>query len=147
MNIEPFHVHLQKTMRNRSSQTIETYRSDLQLFGAFLSERSITEVAMIDQTLIDAYVEYMRVTENPRFGGTALPDPLVTRRLAAVSYYLEYIRTPPQPKLGGPMEDSYRKRQKDDDPKPVDQHTLDLLHASKRTSGIVCSLCLFWRPG
>jgi site-specific recombinase XerD len=91
MNDETFPVHVQIM----SSQTIKTYRSDLQLFGAFLSERSVTEIAGVDQPLMNAYVEYMRGMENPGFGGTGLTDPLVTRRLAAVSYYLEYIRTPP----------------------------------------------------
>ena len=41
MNVKTFPVHIQAM----SSQTIKTYRSDLQLFRAFLSERSVTDIA------------------------------------------------------------------------------------------------------
>ena len=121
MNVETFPVHLQ-TM---SSQTIKTYRSDLQLFGAFLSERSITEIAGVDQLVLNAYVEYMRGIENPGFEGTGLADSLVGRRLAAASYYLEYLRaTTTQPRFRKPL----RRRQKNN--RPVEEHTLELLLGS-----------------
>ena len=105
MNVETFPVHLQ-TM---SSQTIKTYRSDLQLFGTFLGKRSITGVAAVDQSLMNAYVEYLREIGNPNLEGTELADTLAGRRLAAASYYLEYLRaTTTQPRLRKPL----RRRQK-----------------------------------
>jgi site-specific recombinase XerD len=118
MNVETFPVDLQTTC----FQTIKTYRSDLQLFGAFLGKRSISEVAAVDQSLMNAYVEYMREIGNPNFDGTELADTLVARRLAAASYYLEFLRaTTTQPRLRKPT----RNRQKYN--RPVEEHTLELL--------------------
>jgi site-specific recombinase XerD len=129
MNIEPFLNHLQ-TRRRCSLETVSAYRSDLKLFGAFLQGRSITRIAEVDHAVINAYIEYMRTMDNPRFRRTGLSDASMARRLAAVSGYLEYLRATTQPKLRNPVKDFVRKWQKNNEPKPVEEYTLDLLLAS-----------------
>jgi site-specific recombinase XerD len=129
MNIEPFLDHLQ-TRRRCSPETLSAYRSDLKLFGSFLRERSITRIAEVDHAVINSYLEYMRTMDNPRFRRTGLSDASMARRLAAVSGYLEYLRATTQPRLRNPVKDFARRWQKNNEPKPVEEYTLDLLLAS-----------------
>jgi site-specific recombinase XerD len=129
MNYEPFLVHLQ-TMKNCSPQTIKAYRSDLKLFVAFLSEQRITRISQIDHSVINTYIESMRQRNNPRFGRSGLAESSMARRLAAVSSYLEFSRGTTNPKLRNPLKDLSRRWQKNNDPKPVEEYTLDLLLAS-----------------
>jgi site-specific recombinase XerD len=129
MDVEPFLVHLQ-TMKNCSPQTIKAYRSDLKLFGTFLSEQSVTRISQIDHAVISAYIESMRQRTNPRFGRSGLAESSMARRLAALSSYLEFTRGTTNPKLRNPLKDLSRKWQKNREPKPVEEYTLDLLLAS-----------------
>jgi site-specific recombinase XerD len=129
MDVEPFLNHL--LIRKRSSrQTISAYRSDLKLFGAFLRKRSITQMDQVDHAVINAYIKYMDGMANPRFGRTGLADSTLARRLAAVSSYLEYLRATTQLQIRNPIKDFRRKWQKNNEPKPVEEYTLDFLLAS-----------------
>jgi site-specific recombinase XerD len=106
MYVEPFFVHLQIT-GNRISETANAYRSDLALFGAFLRGRATTEIAQVDQPLINAYVECLRGIEDHRSADSGLADSLVDRRLTAISYYLEYLRANTEPQLRKPIREFY----------------------------------------
>jgi site-specific recombinase XerD len=128
MNFDPFLVHLQ-TSRNCSPQTIKAYRSDLKLFGAFLSERSVIRISQIDHAVIGAYIESMRQRTNPRFGRSGLAESSIARRLAAISSYFEFTRGT-NPKLRNPLNELSSRWQKNNEPKPVEEYTLDLLLAS-----------------
>jgi site-specific recombinase XerD len=129
MNSEPFLVHLQ-TMKNCSPQTIKAYRSDLKFFVTFLSEQSVTRISQIDHAVITLYIESMRQRNNPRFGRSGLAESSMARRLAAVSSFLEFARGTTNPKLRNPLKDLSRRWQKNNEPKPVEEYTLDLLLAS-----------------
>ncbi|MBB5343811.1 tyrosine-type recombinase/integrase [Tunturibacter empetritectus] len=128
MNFEPFLNHLH-TLKQCSPQTIKAYRNDLKLFGAFLQDRSVSRISRVDHALVSEYIEYMRQQPNPRFGRTGLADASIARRLAAVSSYLEFVRVS-DPKLRNPLKDLSRRWQKNNEPKPVEDYTLDLLLAS-----------------
>lgn len=67
---------------------------------------------------------------TPGLGEPGLADSSVARRLAAVSGYLEYLRATTQPNLRNPVKGFSRKWQKNNEPKPVEEYTLDLLLAS-----------------
>jgi site-specific recombinase XerD len=129
MNFEPFLTHL-KSMKNYSPETVKAYRSDLKFFAAFLSERSITRISQIDHVVIKTYIESMHQRKNPRFGRSGLAECSIARRLAAVSSYIEFTRGTTNPKLRNPLKDIARRWQKNDEPKPVEEYTLDLLLAS-----------------
>lgn len=113
--------------RNCSPQTIRAYRSDLKLFEAFLEERSIASLPQVDHAIIKDYVDHMRHKNNLRFGRTGLSDSTISRRLAALSSYFEYVRANDNPKLRNPLSGLSRKCRKDDNPRPVDELTLDVL--------------------
>jgi site-specific recombinase XerD len=100
------------------------------LFGIFLLEQSVTRISQIDHAVISAYIESMRQRTNPRFGRSGLAESSMARRLAAVSSYLEFTRGTTNPKLRNPLKDIARRWQKNDEPKPVEEYTLDLLLAS-----------------
>jgi site-specific recombinase XerC len=123
MNIEPFLDHL-RVNRHCSPETIKAYRSDLGLFTAFLGEKSLTRITQVDHGVVKDYVEYMREKANPRRGRQGLSDASVARRLAALSSYMEFARATSHPSLRNPIKDFWEKN---NDPKPVDEVTLDLL--------------------
>jgi len=129
MDFEPFLDHLY-TRRQYSPQTIRAYRSDLKMFGDFLRDRSVTRTTQVDHAIIRQYISHMRDKENHRFARSGLADSSVARRLAAVSSYFEYIRATSQPQLRNPAKDLPSKWKKNNEPKPVEEYTLDLLLAS-----------------
>lgn len=126
MDFEPFLAHW-RTLKNASPQTIKSYRSDLELFEAFLHERGIRRITQVNHAVINLYIEHMQQMPNPRFGRVGLADASIARRLAAVSSYMKYVRATSNPKLANPIGDLIRKWNKNDDPKPVDELKLDLL--------------------
>lgn len=128
-DFEPFLDHL-RTRRKCSPQTITAYRSDLKLFGAFLRGQSISQIGKIDHKLINQYIEHMRQKKNPRFSKVGLSDSSVARRLAAVSGWFEYLRATSEPNLRNPLKDFRNRWKKNNDPKPVEEYTLDILLAS-----------------
>ncbi len=129
MDFEPFLEHLQ-IRRQCSAQTIRAYSSDLQMFGAFLREKAVTRVTQVDHALINLYIAEMRQKDNPRFARSGLADSSVARRLAAVSSYIEFVRATSNAKLRNPIKDFSHKWRKNNEPKPVEEYTLDLLLAS-----------------
>lgn len=128
MNVEPFLEHL-RANRHCSPETIKAYRSDLGLFAAFLNEKSLTRITQVDHGVVKEYVDHMRAKENPRLGRRGLSDASVARRLAALSSYMEFARATSHPSLRNPIKDFSRKWQKNNDPKPVNESTLDSLLA------------------
>jgi site-specific recombinase XerD len=126
MDFESFIKHLE-TNRNCSAQTIKAYRSDLKMFEAFLRVRSISRLAQVDHAIIGEYIEDMHQKVNLRKARIGLADSSIARRLAAVSSYFEYVRAISDPNLRNPLSDLSRKWQKNNEPKPVDDLTLDLL--------------------
>jgi site-specific recombinase XerD len=126
MNVKPFLEHL-KINRHCSPETIKAYRSDLGLFAAFLHEKSLTRITQVDHGVVKDYIEHMREKANPRLGRPGLSDGSVARRLAALSSFMEFARATSHPNLRNPIKDFSRKWRKNNDPKPVDEVTLDLL--------------------
>lgn len=126
MDYEPFLSYWQST-KNASPQTIRAYRSDLQLFEAFLKEHGIRRITQVNHAVINKYIEHMRHKPNPRFKRVGLTDASITRRLAAVSSYFEFLRATSHPKLHNPIGDLVRRWSKNDQPKPVDDAALDQL--------------------
>lgn len=128
INYEPFLTDL-RAIREVSPETIRSYRHDLKLFEDFARERSVSEPAQIDHALIRAYVTWLREKINPRTGTPGMADTSIARRLAAISSFLEHTRTE-DPNLRNPLKEIKRKWQKNSEPNPVDEYTLDLLLAS-----------------
>lgn len=126
MDFEPFLRHFE-TNRNCSPQTIRAYRSDLKMFGAFLQDRSVSRLSQVDHSIIKEYIEHMHQKVNLRFAKIGLADSSIARRLAAISSYFEFVRATSEPKLRNPLIELLRKWQKNNEPKPVDDLTLDLL--------------------
>jgi site-specific recombinase XerD len=126
MNLEPFLQHLEQ-QRRCSAFTIKAYRSDLEIFKAFLKSKSITRLAQVDHLIINRYVEHLRNSENARTGETGLADASISRRLSAVSSWFEYTRATTDPALRNPVKDLPRKWHSNAEPKPVDDLTLELL--------------------
>lgn len=126
MDFEPFLLHWQEA-KNCSAQTIKAYRSDLELFAAFLEERGIHRITQVNHQVINDYITHMKSRENPRFQRTGLTDSSISRRLAAVSSYFEYLRATSNPKLRNPLRDLKRRWRKNDEPKPIDDLTLEKL--------------------
>jgi site-specific recombinase XerC len=97
------------------------------LFAAFLNEKSLARITQVDHGVVKDYIEHMREKANPRLGRLGLSDGSIARRLAALSSYMEFTRATSHPKLPNPIKDFSRKWQKNNDPKPVDESTLDSL--------------------
>jgi site-specific recombinase XerD len=129
MNFEPYLEHL-SINKKCSLQTIRAYRSDLKMFSIFAEQRSITRLAQVNHVTIRQYIEYMRQKSNPRFGQVGLSDASVARRLAALNGYFEYVRATDDHKLRNPLKDLSHRWHKNDQPKPVDEVTLDKLIGS-----------------
>ena len=131
MDFEPFLSHM-KTSRNCSAQTIRAYRSDLKMFEAFLLDRSITRLSQIDHGVINEFIGHMEQMVNLRSARIGLLDSSIARRLAAVSSFFEFARANSNQQLRNPAKEIRRKRQKNNEPKPVDDSTLeDLLNGIK----------------
>jgi site-specific recombinase XerD len=128
MDFEAFLAHW-AINKNVSPRTIRAYRNDLKLFEAFLHERGIRRITQVDHAVINAYIEHMQQKANPRFHRTGLADSSIARRLAAVSSYFEYCRATSNHKLRNPLTDLTRRWTKNDNPKPVDEITLEQLLA------------------
>lgn len=126
MDFEPFLLHW-KQAKNCTAQTIKAYRSDLMLFAAFLKKRRIRRITQVNHQVINDYIAYMKGKDNPRFQRMGLADSSITRRLAAVSSYLEFLRGTGNPKLRNPLRDLNRRWGKNDEPKPIDDVTLEKL--------------------
>jgi site-specific recombinase XerD len=126
LDFEPFLEHW-RFKKNCSSATIRGYRNDLTLFAAFLLDRGIRRITQVDHSVINSYIENLQQRPNPRFDRTGLMGASIARRLAAVSSYFEYVRATTNPKLRNPLKDLTRRWQKNDDPKPVDDVTLEQL--------------------
>lgn len=126
MDFEPFLAHW-RTRKNVSPRTINSYRNDLKLFETFLHDRGIRRITQVDHAVIGQYIEHMQKKANPRFGRTGLADSTIARRLASLSSYLEYVRATSNPKLHNPLRDLARRWEKNDDPKAVDDLTLERL--------------------
>jgi integrase/recombinase XerC len=108
-------------------RTTKSYRSDLELFHAFLREKSVMRLSQADHAVIKDYIEHMRRKPNPRFGKIGLADSSIARRLAAVSSYFDYIRATADSKFRNPIVELSNRWQMNKDPKPVDEMTLDLI--------------------
>lgn len=128
MDFEDFLTHWRST-KNCSDQTIRSYRNDLTHFDAFLRERGIRRLTQVNHKIINDYIADMKQRAVPRFGRTGLADSSIARRLAAVSSYFEYVRTTSNPKLRNPLRELTRRWRKNDEPKPVDEMTLENLIA------------------
>jgi site-specific recombinase XerD len=128
VDFEPFLAHWASN-KNVSPRTIRSYRNDLKLFEAFCHERGIRRITQVDHSVINAYIEHMQQKPNPRFDRTGLADSSIARRLAALSSYFEYVRATSNHKLHNPLRDLTRRWTKNDDPKPVDDITLEQLLA------------------
>ena len=126
MNSDPYLSHL-PMKRGCSPQTITAFRSDLQLFNTFLKGRSVSRLSIVSHAIINEYIGHMRQKENPRFGRKGLADASIARRLAAVSGYIEYVPANRDHPLRNPLKDLSNKWKKNNDPKPVDELTLELL--------------------
>jgi integrase/recombinase XerC len=126
MNFEPYLEHLAINKRC-SPQTIRAYRSDLKLFGVFAKQQSITRVAQVDHVAIRRYIEHMQQKDNPRFAQAGLSDASIARRLAALNGYFEYVRATDDHKLRNPLRELSNRWRRNDQPKPVDDATLDSL--------------------
>lgn len=126
MNFEPYLEHLAINKRC-SPQTIRAYRSDLKLFGVFAEHQSITRVAQVDHVTIRHYIEHMQQKDNPRFAQAGLSGASIARRLAALNGYFEYVRATHDYKLRNPLRELSNRWRKNDQPKPVDEPTLDSL--------------------
>ena len=126
MDYEPFLAHW-GTHKNCSPSTISAYRSDLKMFQQFLDEIGIRRLNQVDHTVIDTYIKYMREKSNPRFKRIGLSEASISRRLAAVSSYFDYVRATSNPKLRNPLDDLIRRWRQNDEPKPVDDLTIEKL--------------------
>lgn len=86
MNIPAFLQHLKNL--NRTDDTIDAYRKDLQRFEGFLHETG-TALESIDRATADEFVVYLR-SHAGRARGNQLAPASIARRLASVSSYLDF---------------------------------------------------------
>jgi site-specific recombinase XerD len=117
-----------------SACTLRSYRNDLLLFQTFLAKEQISGIEQVDYLVIDRYVSYMEQQPNPRFERTGLSDSSIARRLAALSSYFQFVRATSQPGLHNPTRDLERRWTRNDEPKPIDERSLERLLAG------VCNL-------
>jgi site-specific recombinase XerD len=129
LNYEPFLKHLQ-TLRKGSSATIKSYRNDLRLFESFAHQRAVTEARQINHAIVRDYIEWLRHKPNRRTGKLGLADASIARRLAALSSFLDFTRATSDLDRRNPLKGLPNKWQKNNEPKPVEEYTLDLLLAS-----------------
>jgi site-specific recombinase XerD len=127
MRIEPYLNHL-SVHRRRSPQTVKAYRSDLLLFAAFLKERGL-RISQVTPTVIAHYIASMQQKPNSRFGRTGLDDATINRRITAVRRYFEFLRAETNPRLKNPTVVIQHPRPRKDEPKDVDEVTLETLLA------------------
>jgi site-specific recombinase XerD len=127
MTIEPFLNHL-SVNRKLSPETIKAYRADLVRFATFLTERGL-RINQVTPTTMAEYILHMQQAENPRFGRTGLSGVTINRRITAVRRYYEYLRATSNPKLKNPTVIIRHPRPRNDDPKAVDDQSLDTLLA------------------
>lgn len=99
----------------------------LNCFQQFLDGIGIRRLIQVDHSVIDRYIEHMRVKHNPRFRRAGLADASISRRLAAVSSYIDFVRATSNPKLRNPLDDLTRRWKQNDEPKPVDDLTIEKL--------------------
>jgi site-specific recombinase XerD len=126
VDYEPFLAHW-KTHKGCSDCTIRAYRSDLKMAQQFFDEIGIRRLSQVDHAVIDRYIEHMKQKDNPRFGRTGLSEASISRRLAALSSLFDYVRATTNPKLRNPLDDLIRRCKQNDEPKPVDDLTLEKL--------------------
>lgn len=129
MNFEFYLDHLRNN-RRCTEQTIKSYRSDLKMFGDFLTDRSLTQISQVNHIVVTEYISHMREKANPRFDRAGLTDSTIARRLTSLSGYFDFLRATTEPSLRNPLKGGLRKWKKRREPKPVDELTLDLLLAS-----------------
>ncbi len=75
MNIEAFIEHLSND-ESKSPETVKSYKSDLNLFSAFLQKNDV-EIDQVDARVMSRYLAYLKIRPNPRFGKTGLAVPLL----------------------------------------------------------------------
>lgn len=129
MNFEPFLKNLQ-ARRKGSPDTIKSYRSDLRLFETFANERSITEINQIKQVIVHDYIEWLRHKPNRRTGNLGLSEASIARALAALSSFIDFTRATGDDDLRNPLKELSSRWLKNNEPKPVEEYTLDFLLAS-----------------
>lgn len=78
--IEDYLTHL-RIERGSAANTLSSYRNDLLRYGAFLLERRITGLSMIDESLIADFLQRLSTGED---GGSALSQRSMARVLASV---------------------------------------------------------------
>ncbi|MCH8562616.1 site-specific tyrosine recombinase XerD [Nesterenkonia sp. YGD6] len=78
--IEDYLTHL-RIERGSAANTLSSYRNDLLRYGAFLLERRITALPMIDETLIADFLHRLSTGDD---GGSALSQRSMARVLASV---------------------------------------------------------------
>jgi len=97
------------------------------MFQRFLDSIGIRRLTQVNHAVINQYIDFMRQQENPRFDRTGLAESSISRRLAAVSSYFDYVRATSNPKLRNPLDDHVRRWKQNDQPKPVDDLTIEKL--------------------
>jgi site-specific recombinase XerD len=130
VNFEPFFRDMQ-IMQKLSPLTIRAYRNDLELFETFAGAHSITDVSQITRETVQDYIGWLRQRKNRRTGHTGCADSSITRRLAALSTYIDFMQVTSGSTLNNPVKmRTLNKWRRNDEPKPVEEWTLDLLLAS-----------------
>jgi site-specific recombinase XerD len=97
------------------------------MFQRFADGIGIRRHSQVNHEVIDRYVAHMRSAENLRFGRTGLAESTIARRLAALSSYFDYIRATSNPKLRNPLSDFIGRWRQNNEPKPVDDLTIEKL--------------------
>jgi site-specific recombinase XerD len=126
MDFEPFLTYW-RHHKNCSPSTERAYRSDLKMLSQFLDTLGIRRLGQINHAVIDKYIVHMRQVGNPRFGRTGLSDSTISRRLAAVSSLFDYVRATSNPKLRNPLDNLVQRWKHNNEPKPVDDLTIEML--------------------
>lgn len=128
MNYEAY-LHFLEFERNYSPTTIRAYQYDLATFSRYLDDHNINDPTQVNHAVIGGYIQALKESPNGRFGRSGLSDATIARRLAVASSFLDYTRATTMPDLRNPLKDLKRKRQKNDEPKPVDEAILEELLA------------------
>lgn len=126
MDIESF-LETMELQRGCTKETIRAYRSDLKMFVEFMREHGLSRITEVTHQVIKDYIRHMEEAENPRSSRTGLSQASIGRRLAAVSSFVEYVRFDSKPDVKNPIREAQRRWKKNDEPKPVDEETIDRL--------------------
>lgn len=127
MNIDGFISYL-KQRPDRSSETVKSYQSDLELFAGFLAERKL-RITQVTQTLILEYIKLLESQPNSRTGAIGLSRATIQRRLISIRQFFSYMRATTNPKLRDPTFGIKVGDLNNDDCKAVDEDVITNLLA------------------